>query len=129
MTSSSSSPSNKNTSTKSNNKQKKKQRVEIQKKASFGNSLIASKEYKPGDIILREAPFAFGEGEEDPECYFSFIQRAIGKTIQTIKKNRFTRQHFQGRKNEANETNFRGFNGDARIRLRSSNIKGRVDRE
>ena len=86
MTSSSSSPSNKNTSTKSNNKQKKKQRVEIQKKASFGNSLIASKEYKPGDIILREAPFAFGEGEEDPECYFSFIQRAIGKTIQTIKK-------------------------------------------
>ena len=45
------------------------------------------------------------------------------------KKNRFTRQHFQGRKNEANETNFRGFNGDARIRLRSSNIKGRVDRE
>jgi hypothetical protein len=60
-------------------------RVDIQK-GRFGNSLVASREYKPGDIIFRETPFAFGEGAEDAECYFSFIQRAIGKTIQTIKK-------------------------------------------
>ena len=87
--SSSSSPSTKKpeqqraATEKSNNNNNK--RVEIQK-GRFGNSLVASREYKPGDIIFRETPFAFGEGAEDAECYFSFIQRAIGKTIQTIKK-------------------------------------------
>ena len=63
-----------------------RKRVEIQKDISFGYSLVARKDYKPGDIIFTETPFAFGEGAEDTECYFSFIQRAIGRTIQKIKK-------------------------------------------
>ena len=32
--------------------------------------LVARKDYKPGDIIFTETPFAFGEGAEDTECYF-----------------------------------------------------------
>ena len=58
-----------------------RKRVEIQKDILFGYSLVARKDYKPGDIIFTETPFAFGEGAEDTECYFSFIQRAIGRTI------------------------------------------------
>jgi hypothetical protein len=65
---------------------KENKRVEVRKNESFGYSLVAKKDYKAGDVIINEKPYAFGEGDEDAECYFSFIQRAIGKTIMNIRK-------------------------------------------
>ena len=87
-----------------------RKRVEIQKDISFGYSLVARKDYKPGDII------------------FTVHTKSYWKDDTKDKKDRFTRDH-ERRGNETNETKLCRFNGNERTRLRSSNFKGRTHRE